>query len=219
LHGWTTEASPSCGTVTAGRVPSDAMDKTSAKDPAIASVLAVFVPGLGHLYAGKPGAFVVFLVLGLWLASAGHWLAFAAVHLFQIVAAGGAAKMWNQQHGFVGGVAVPPPPPATRRSEAPQPAAPPPPPPPLERAAAVQSPPGAFDAAEFLEELQTAWREHRQGARSAREFADRKWRAIRGVRVDGPEEGEALVLAAKELASEGVLTSEEVEQLQRRVGA
>jgi TM2 domain-containing membrane protein YozV len=194
--------------------------KSGAKDPAIAVGLSLLCPGLGHLYAGRIGSFVLFLAAELWLFTAEFIAGLVVVHVFQAVAAGGAAKLWNARHAASAAidVAVPPPPPAGagRARPAVVPTAtlvsttpPPPPPPPPARL--------VLDADSFLEEMQTCWREHRSGHATAREFADRKWRAIRAVRVESREEGEALVTAARELSEAGVMTSEEIGQLASRV--
>jgi len=196
--------------------------KQGAKDPAIAVGLSLFVPGLGHLYAGRFGSFVVFLAAELWLFSADLLGGLVVIHLFQAIAAGGAVKQWNARNAVGAGldVAIPPPPPAGagRASPAVAPSAtlvssppPPPPPPPPRRL--------VLDADAFLEEMQAAWREHRSSHATAREFADRKWRAIRAVRVESREEGEALVAAARELSEAGVVTSEEIGQLAARVAS
>jgi hypothetical protein len=192
----------------------------SAKDPAVGVGLSLFVPGLGHLYAGRIAPFVSFLVIESWLLSESYYGLFATVHLFQAIAAGGAVKQWNQrrQTGLAMDVPVPPPPPpgagraraaaVARAAPTPVPPTPAPTPTPL-----VLSPEA------FLEEIQAAWREHRSSHATARQFADRKWRAIRAVRVEHREDGEALVAAARELSSAGVMTSEEIGQLAARVEA
>lgn len=185
--------------------------KLTAKDPSIGVGLAFLFPGLGHLYAGKPGTFAVFLAVEIWLLVSGRLVALAVVHVFQAVAAGGAVKLWNQTFAPTGGVDVPPPPPASREVRTPsppppEPAAPPPPP--------AMAP---LDAEAFLSELQSSWREHRAGELTAREFADRKWRAIRALAADDADEADAVVAAARELAASGVLTSEEIGQLEARV--
>jgi TM2 domain-containing membrane protein YozV len=191
-----------------------------AKDPAVGTALSLFMPGLGHLYAGRIGSFVAFLVIETWLVSESNYVLFLIVHVFQAIAAGGAVKQWNQrqQAGLAMNVPVPPPPPAgTGRARAAAtvrvtpPAVPPAPTP--ARAPLVLSPDS------FLEEIQAAWREHRSSHATARQFADRKWRAIRSVHVDHREDGEALVAAARELSAAGVLTSEEIGQLAARVEA
>ena len=192
--------------------------KQGAKDPVIAVGLSLVVPGLGHLYAGRVGSFVVFLAIELWLLSRGFIGGLVVIHLFQAIAAAGAVKQWNARHAVGVGldVPVPPPPPAgagrARPAVAPSAtliASTPPPPPPPKRL--------VLDADAFLEEMQAAWREHRSSHATAREFADRKWRAIRAVRVENREEGEALVAAARELSEAGVMTSEEIGQLTSRV--
>jgi hypothetical protein len=197
-----------------------------AKDPTVAVVLSLFFPGLGHLYAGKAGPFVVFLALELWLVSHGRVVPLLMVHVFQAIAAGGAAKLVNAANAAASQVAVPPPPTrGSRRPAAPGPTdedgedddAPPvnvPPAPPVPPAL-----PAVLDADAFLFELRAAWQDHRTSAITARQFADRKWRAIRAVRVEQADEGEALVAAAHELAAAGVLTSEEIGQLEARVKA
>jgi hypothetical protein len=102
-----------------------------------------------------------------------------------------------------------PPPPLPAARTAPEP----PPPPPLPKEPVV------LDADDFLAELQAAWRDYRESRITSREFADRKWRAIRAVRAERGEEGAALVEAARHLAQAGVLTSEEIGMLEARVGA
>ena len=86
--------------------------------------------------------------------------------------------------------------------------------------AAPEPPPPTtpLDAEGFLEEIQAAWTQHRSGGEGARHFADRKWRAIRRVKVTERDEADALVAAANELAAGGVLTSEEVAMLARQAG-
>jgi hypothetical protein len=195
--------------------------KQVAKDPAVGVVLSLFIPGLGHLYAGRAAPFVGFLVSESWLFSERHYVLFAVVHLFQAIAAGGAVKHWNQAQAGLGmDVPVPPPPPpgtgrarAAAAARAAQPVVPPTPAPSPVQAPLVLTPD------DFLEEIQAAWREHRSSRATARQFADRKWRAIRAVRVEHREDGEALVAAARELSSAGVLTSEEIGQLAARVEA
>lgn len=196
--------------------------RSNQRDPAIGVVLSLFCPGLGHLYAGNGITFVTFLGIEIWLLSRGLYWVLIPLHLFQAISAGGAVKQWNSRHGEVtGGADIPPPPAAgtgrrARTDEAPadppplpvRPAPPPPPP---------QAPAPSLDADAFFAELQAAWAEYRSSGSSARHFADRKWRAIRSVRVEGRDEGEALVAAAQELAEAGVLTSEEIGQLTARV--
>lgn len=187
----------------------------TAKDPGAGFVLALVFPGLGHLYAGRGAAFAVFLAIELFLFQADEHLLLGMVHLFQAIAAAGAVKNWNRAHIPATDVSIPPPPPATRRAAAPR-AAPPPPAPP----AAPEPPPPTtpLDAEGFLEEIQAAWTQHRSGGEGARHFADRKWRAIRRVKVTERDEADALVAAANELAAGGVLTSEEVAMLARQAG-
>lgn len=185
------------------------------KDPAVGAILSLAFPGLGHLYAGNGRGFVGFLLLEVFLLTQEVWFVFLLVHLFQSVAAAGAVKMWNKERAAAAGVDVPPPPPAranrpAARARPVAEEAPPPPPPPPPRSAEL----GPDD---FLEELQAAWRDHRASTITARQFADRKWRAIRSVRVDDRDDGEALVAAARELGAAGVLTSEEIGQLAARV--
>jgi TM2 domain-containing membrane protein YozV len=187
--------------------------KDGAKDPGVAVFLSLMIPGLGHLYAGKAGTFVVFFAIEAFLFWKDLWIPLLVLHVFQAIAAGGAAKMANRRQGLVGVADVPPPPPRGARAAPPPPPLPtptpvPPPPPP---------PPTVLDAAGFLDELQAAWRDHRGGGASAREFADRKWRAIRGLRVESPEEGEAILAAAQDLAEGGVLSESEMGQLAARV--
>lgn len=182
----------------------------SPKDPAVGAVLSFVFPGLGHLYAGNPGLFVVFLGLESVLFAADFFAPFAAVHVFQTVAAAGAVKGWNQRNVPGSGVDVPAPAGATTRQR-PQWQPPPVPPPP------APHPPLGPD--EFLAELESAWRDHRAGKVSAREFADRKWRAIGAVAVNGAEDAHALRAAAEELAAAGVLTSEEVTMIEQRVAS
>ena len=195
--------------------------RSDQRDPAIGVVLSLLCPGLGHLYAGNPISFAVFLGAELWLLSRGLYWVLIPLHAFQAISAGGAVKQRNARRGEpAGGADIPPPPAAgtgrrARTDDAPpplpvRPAPPPPPPPP-------QTPAPSLDADAFFAELQAAWAEYRTSGSSARHFADRKWRAIRSVRVEGPEEGEALVAAARELAEAGVLTSEEIGQLTARV--
>jgi len=194
--------------------------KPSVKDPVIGVVLSLFMPGLGHLYAGRVGSFVAFLAIEMWLLSSEFVAGLVVVHFFQAIAAGGAVKHWNQAQaaGLAMDVAVPPPPPAgagrAREPAAPRAAPTPPPPPPPPARTLV-----ALGPEEFLEEIQAAWREHRSSHATARQFADRKWRAIRAVRVEHREDGEALVAAARELSAAGVMTSEEIGQLAARVEA
>jgi hypothetical protein len=186
----------------------------AAKDPSIGAVLSLFFPGLGHLYAGNVRGFVAFLLLELWLFNMDVWPALVAVHIFQSVAAAGAVKMWNRERVPAAGVDVPPPPRAGANRVAarsrPDPVPAPPPPPP---AAAELGPD------DFLGELQASWRDHRASSITARQFADRKWRAIRALRVEHREDGEALVAAARDLAAAGVLTSEEIGQLESQVAS
>lgn len=197
--------------------------RPSPRDPTIGVGLSLICPGLGHLYAGKALTFVVFLGLELWLFANGHVWYLLPLHAFQAIAAGGAVKQWNSRNVPMELADVPPPPAAgtARRARSDDaPAAPPGPrrpaseppdlPPPVPSAATL-------DADALFVELQTAWSEYRAGAITARQFADRKWRAIRAVRVEGRPEGEALVAAAQELAHAGVLTSEEIGQLAARV--
>jgi hypothetical protein len=188
------------------------------KDPSIGAVLSLFFPGLGHLYAGNGRGFVGFFLLELFLYNADVWVALIPVHIFQSVAAAGAVTMWNKERAAAAAadVDIPPPPRAgTNRAAArecaaaePTPVPPPPPPP---------APAAVLGPDEFLDELQASWREYRASSITARQFADRKWRAIRAVRVDDRDDGEALVAAARELGGAGVLTSEEIGQLETRV--
>ena len=189
----------------------------SAKDPTIAVVLSLFFPGLGHLYAGKPGAFVAFLALELVLFNMGWTMTLIALHIFQAIAAGGAVKVWNQRLAVAEGVAIPPPPRARTAAERSSEPPPVPPPPPRRAEPVAPSLRAELGADDFLAELQAAWREHRSGVLTARQFADRKWRAIRALRVEHGDEGEAIVEAARDLATAGVLTSEEIAQLDARV--
>jgi hypothetical protein len=197
--------------------------RSDQRDPAIGVLLSLLCPGLGHLYAGNPLTFAVFLGSELWLLSRGSYWLLIPLHVFQAISAGGAVKQRNARRSEpVGGGDIPPPPAAgtgrrTRTDatpDAPPPLpvrpAPPPPPPP-------QAPAPSLDADAFFAELQAAWAEYRASGSSARQFADRKWRAIRAVHVEGRDEGEALVAAARELAEAGVLTSEEISQLVARV--
>lgn len=185
------------------------------KDPSIGAILSLFFPGLGHLYAGNGRGFVGFFLLELFLYNADIWVALIPVHIFQSVAAAGAVTMWNKERAAAADVDVPPPPRAGANraiaQEQPVPAATPAPPPAAAPAPAVLGPD------DFLDELQASWREYRASSITAREFADRKWRAIRAVRVDDRDDGEALVAAATELGAAGVLTSEEIGQLETRV--
>ena len=188
-----------------------------AKDPTVAVVLSLLFPGLGHLYAGKPGPFVVFLALEAFLLTNSAIVPLVIVHVFQAVAAGGAAKLWNQQRAAAMQIAVPPPPVRGSRATPARAVAddvpPIPVPPPIPAPAA----PAVLDADAFLEELQGAWRAYRASLITARQFADRKWRAIRSVRVEHADEADALVAAAQHLAEAGVLTSEDIGQLEARV--
>jgi hypothetical protein len=189
---------------------------TKLRDPAIGLFLSLLCPGLGHLYAGNVLSFALFLGVEVVLVSRGsYWLALP-LHVFQAIAAGGAVKQWNARHAGAGAADVPPPPAAgTARRRVTEPE-----PPPLPRAPAAPPPSPAaadLDADALFAELQAAWSEHRAGTITARQFADRKWRAIRAVRVEGRAEGEALVAASQELAEAGVLTSEEIGQLAARV--
>jgi hypothetical protein len=193
-----------------------------AKDPVVGVVLSLFMPGLGHLYAGRLASFVVFLAIESWLVSESELGWCAAIHVFQAIAAGGAVKQWNQrrQAGLATNVPIPPPPPAGSGRQRgfpkswPTSVVPPTPAP-----APVQPPPLVLGPDAFLAEIQAAWREHRSGHATARQFADRKWRAIRVVRVEHREDGAALVAAARELSAAGVMTSEEIGQLAARVEA
>jgi hypothetical protein len=189
------------------------------RDPTIGILLSAVCPGLGHLYAGNGLSFAIFFGLELWLFEEGSIWLLVPLHVFQAIAAGGAVKQWNARRGGGPGADVPPPPAAgTGRRMRPEsrPASPPPLP---AQAPAVPpaAPAAALDADAFFTELQTAWGDYRAARIAARQFADRKWRAIRAVRVEGREEGEALVAAARELADAGVLTSEEIGQLAARV--
>lgn len=187
----------------------------TAKDPGAGFMLALIFPGLGHLYAGRWFGFVAFLAIELLLVQTEDYTLLGLIHLFQAFAAAGAVRKWNQTHVPATDVAIPPPPPATRRAAPPRPAPAPPAPPPAPEPPPPSTP---LDAEGFLAEIQTAWKEHRSGGDGARHFADRKWRAIRRVQVTDREEADALVAAANELASGGVLTSEEVAMLARQAG-
>ena len=188
-----------------------------AKDPTVAVVLSLFFPGLGHLYAGKVAPFLIFLVLEIWLVAHSMIAPLVILHLFQAIAAGGAAKLWNQQRAAATQVSVPPPPVRGARATATRPVADDVPPIPMPPPIPARAAPAVLDADAFLAELQSAWRDHRASTITAREFADRKWRAIRAVRVGHGEEGDALVAAAHHLAEAGVLTSEDIGQLDARV--
>src|SRR2546423_1093117 len=85
--------------------------KDGAKDPTVAVFLSLFIPGLGHLYAGKTGTFVVFLAIELFLFANDLYVPLVVVHLFQAIAAGGAARMANASRGLIGDHGIPPPPP------------------------------------------------------------------------------------------------------------
>jgi hypothetical protein len=187
--------------------------RSNQRDPAIGVILSLFCPGLGHLYAGNVLSFAIFLGLELWLLSGSQYVFLIPLHVFQAISAGGAVKQWNARHEPPGAAEVPAPPAAgtARRARPEHTPVPPPPLPPPSPAAA------ALDADAFFAELQAAWGEHRAARITARQFADRKWRAIGSVSVDGRDEGEALVAAARELADAGVLTSEEVGRLAARV--
>lgn len=186
----------------------------TAKDPTVGAILSLCFPGLGHLYAGNGRGFVGFFLLESFCLLQEWWLFFVIAHIFQSVAAAGAVKLWNREQFPTEGVDVPPPPPpGARRASArtrlvPAEAAPPPSPAPT---------PAELGPDGFLDELQASWREYRASSITARQFADRKWRAIRAVRVDDRDDGEALVAAARELGAAGVLTSEEIGQLEARV--
>ena len=181
------------------------------RDPTVAFFLSLLCPGLGHLLAGNGFTFAIFLGLELWLLSQGMYLFLIPLHVFQAVSAAGAVKQWNARQTPPDHAEIPAPPAAgTARRARPEPAHVPPPLP-------AARPAPALDADAFFAELQAAWGEHRAARITARQFADRKWRAIGAVAVDGREEGEALVAAARELADSGVLTSEEVGRLAARV--
>jgi hypothetical protein len=185
--------------------------RSDQRDPAIGVILSLFCPGLGHLYAGNGLSFALFLGLELWLLAGDRYLFLIPLHVFQAISAGGAVKQWNARRAAPGTAEVPAPPAAgTGRRARPEPPPVPPPPPPAAAAPAL-------DADAFFAELQAAWGEHRAARITSRQFADRKWRAIGSVNVDGRDEGEALVAAARELADAGVLTSEEVGRLAARV--
>ncbi len=194
--------------------------RSDQRDPGVGFFLSLCCPGAGHLYAGNVISAAAFFGLEAFLLTRGTYWVLIPLHLFQAISAGGAVKQWNARRAAVtGGADVPPPPSAgtgrRARAETAQPEPPPlpvrPAPPPPSAAAP------SLDADAFFAELQTAWAEHRSSAITARQFADRKWRAIRAVRVEGRDEGEALVAAARELADAGVLTSEEIGQLAARV--
>jgi len=182
----------------------------------MAGMLALFFPGLGHLYAGRPAAFAAFLGLEIACAAKGWWFPLIILHAFQVVGAAGAAKLWNRRNAAALDLGVPPPP--VRRGGTPVRVEIPPPPPRVPEILPKRAP-VVYDAAGLLEELRAAWTAHRSGDASGREFADRKWRAIRAVRVADDAEAKALVAAAQELASAGVLTTEEVGMLASQVGA
>jgi hypothetical protein len=80
------------------------------KDTLVAGVLAFCVPGLGHIYAGSTrfGVFLFVTEVVLFVLSWG--LALIAVHVFQIFAAAGAARIWNERRATTAGAGVPPPP-------------------------------------------------------------------------------------------------------------
>jgi hypothetical protein len=188
----------------------------SAKDPTAGFMLSMLLPGLGFAYAGNPRSFLTFLLVEgfLWFAF-GMTVPLVIVHFFQAVAAAGAVKQWNQSNAGGPGADIPPPPAAGTRRARTAPATALPAAASAPRAAAQARAP--LDADGFLAALQDAWREYRAGGITARQFADRKFQAIRGVRVDHGEEGEALVAAAQELENGGVLTSEDVAQIRARV--
>ena len=193
-------------------------------------MLSAVVPGLGFVYAGRLATCVVVAVAEGLIYSAGFaakWPLLIACHVFQAVAAAGAVKEWNARHAAGLGVDVPPPPPPgsrvrIERTEAPpsRPPAPQPailPPPADAMELAPPAPPKVLTGEAFLAELQAAWKAHRSGDLGAARFAERKWLAIRALRVEDEAEGEAVVAAASELIDAGIVTGEELAMLRSRV--
>ncbi len=64
----------------------------------VAAGLALFVPGGGHLYVGRPIAFALILSLEALLWSSGHGVVTMLVHGIQIVLAGGDARSQTERH-------------------------------------------------------------------------------------------------------------------------
>jgi hypothetical protein len=180
-------------------------------------MLSMFFPGLGFAYVGNGRKFVTFFIFEAFLFAffLDWWPLVVLVHLFQGIAAAGAAAQWNKEHLTGPGADIPPPPaPGTRRatapvvidvnvsatatSAAPAPSAP------------------RLDADGLLTELQEAWRAFRAGELGPRDFADRKFRVIRALDVREADEEDAVNAAAAALAEGGVLTSEEVAMIGRQ---
>jgi hypothetical protein len=197
------------------------IERTDVRDPGLAFGLSLLFPGLGHLYAGKFVNFLTFAAAEFFLFTRDLWLPLAGLHLFQAIAAAGAAKQHNAQRAAAAVLDIPPPPPPGQRRTSPAEAEPPPVPVRPARGPAPPPPPPAtlppLTADAFLEDLQEAWRDHRAGTLTARQFADRKWSAIGRVAVEDRDDADALVAAAEELGRAGVLTSEEVGRLVARV--
>ncbi len=200
--------------------------RTGDRDPMMALVLSLCFPGLGHLYAGRPGQLVVVLAIeaallyAVFAASAWFVVVLGLFHLFQAIASAGAVRQANERTGAAGPVlppVPPPPPPRAHRARDVAATRPTRTTPPAEARPQPVAPGPALDADSFLGELRDGWRAAAEGAISPEEFHERKRQAIERVRVPNLDEGTALLEAAQELVAAGVLTSMERARLQTRI--
>lgn len=191
------------------------------KDPTAAFLLAICIPGMGHVYAGAVaiGILLGVAIVAAWIVAGIDSTATLVPASAQILTAFHASKLvgdWNRANVPA---PLPPPPPvsmtAPRASDPAWSAAPPMPPP------AAPPPPSLppLDPDMFLTEVRGLWRRHRAAEIDAAEFLRAKSAAIDRVRVADVEDGYALLEAASALVSAGVLTAEERGRLQRQAAS
>lgn len=201
------------------------MSPTDRKDPTGAFLLAICLPGSGHVYAGAVaiGVLLGVLIVAAWVVAGFDSIATLVPVSAQVLTAFHASKLanqWNRAHGVT---PLPPPPPPSMTAPRPGDPAwasappPPPPPPPPPAPAAATGP--VLDPDAFLTEIRSLWQQRRSGAIDGIEYDRRKADAINRVRVTDLEDGYALLEAASALVASGVLTADDRGRLQRQAAA
>lgn len=197
------------------------MSPSDRKDPTGAFLLAICVPGSGHIYAGAVaiGLLLGVMIVAAWIVAGFDSMATLVPAAAQVLTAFHASKLandWNRAHALT--PLPPPPPPSMTAPRAGDPAWASPPPPPAPRPATVMTGP-ALDPDAFLTEIRSLWQQRRSGAIDGIEYDRRKADAISRVRVTDLEDGYALLEAASALVASGVLTAEDRGRLQRQAAS